>query len=188
MRKLAGIVALLLAAGCGVDPSVPQYMQDLPRTEEETLRVCEEIRHELGEDTQVERVENFFFVASNDTTQSFIQYKATIARIYRFLYEEYFTRKPEKPIRVYLFRDRTTYDVYCRSTYEKPPLDPVRLLHVPRAEDGDEHLDGDRDARPRAGPSPARGGFPGSARAGSTRASPPCSSSPGSGAARWWAS
>jgi hypothetical protein len=124
MRTIAGVVLLALLAGCGVDPAVPQYMQDLPRTEEETLRVCEEIRRELGEDTQVERVEDYFFVASNDSLQSFVQYKATIARVYRYLYEDYFTRKPEKPIRVYLFKDKTTYDIYCRSTYEKPPSTP----------------------------------------------------------------
>src|SRR5436190_4024500 len=125
MRTLAASAALLgLLAGCGVDPSVPQYMLDLPRTEEETLRVCEEIRHELGEDTHVERVEDYFFVASNDSTPKFIEYKATIARVYRYLYEDYFTRRPEKPIRVYLFRDKTSYDLYCRSTYEKPPSTP----------------------------------------------------------------
>ena len=42
MRTSVATLALLgLLAGCGVDPSVPQYMQDLPRTEEETLRVCD---------------------------------------------------------------------------------------------------------------------------------------------------
>ena len=122
--SVATLTLVALLAGCGVDPSVPQYMQDLPRTEEETLRVCEEIRRELGDDTQVERVEEYFFVASNDTTQSFLQYKATIARVFRYLYRDYFTRKPEKPIRVYLFRDKSSYDSYCRSTYERPPSTP----------------------------------------------------------------
>src|SRR6185503_6940027 len=125
MRIHAATALLLgLLAGCYVDPAVPQYMQDLPRTEEETLRVCDEIKRELGEETRVERVEDFFFVASNDSLQSFIQYKATIARVYRYLYEDYFTRKPEKPIRVYLFRDKLSYDIYCRSTYERPPSTP----------------------------------------------------------------
>lgn len=124
MRTVAGIFAFAVLAGCGADPSMPQYMQALPRTEEETLRVCEEIRHELGEDAQVERVEDYFFVATNDTLPSFIQYKATIARVYRYLYQDYFTQRPEKPIRVYLFKDKTSYDGYCRSTYEKPPSTP----------------------------------------------------------------
>ncbi|MBI3856266.1 MAG: hypothetical protein HY293_11305 [Planctomycetes bacterium] len=124
MRTAIGSVLILLAAGCGFDTSVPQYMQDLPRTEEETLRVCDEIRRELGDDTQVERVEDYFFVASNDTPQRFIQYKATITRVFRYLYEDYFSRRPEKPIRVYLFKDKGSYDRYCRSTYEKPPSTP----------------------------------------------------------------
>src|SRR5262247_1723790 len=124
MRTVAGAILTVVLAGCSIDNSVPQYMLDLPRTEEENLRVCEEIRRELGEETQVERVEDYFFVASNDSSQSFLQYKATIVRVYRYLYEDYFSRKPEKPIRVYLFKDKGTYDIYCRSTYDKPPSTP----------------------------------------------------------------
>lgn len=124
MRAFAVAVLIVVAAGCGTDPAVPQYMLDLPRTEEETLRVCEEIRHELGEDTQVERVEDYFFVATNDTVPKFIEYKQTVTRVFRYLYEDYFSRKPERPIRVYLFRDKSTYDSYCRATYEKPPSTP----------------------------------------------------------------
>ena len=69
MKKTAGLLLIALIAGCGLDSSLPQYMQDLPRTEEDTVKVCEEIRRELGEDTRVERVEDYFFVASNDTSQ-----------------------------------------------------------------------------------------------------------------------
>src|SRR5215204_2815526 len=124
MRAFAGAVLIVLAAGCGVDPAVPQYMLDLPRTEEETLRVCDEIRRELGEDTHVERVEDYFFLASNDSMAKFIEYQQTVIRVFRYLYEDYFTRKPERPIRVYLFRDKSSYDSYCRATYEKPPSTP----------------------------------------------------------------
>ncbi|HZE96555.1 MAG TPA: hypothetical protein VE981_05990 [Planctomycetota bacterium] len=124
MRNLVLLALFGLAAGCGVDPAVPQYMLDLPRSEEETLRVCEEIRHELGEETHVERVEDYFFVATNDSVERFVEYKSTITRVFRYLYEDYFTRKPEKPIRVYLFRDKTSYDSYCRATYDKPPATP----------------------------------------------------------------
>ena len=53
-RSLAILFAAL--AGCGVEPSIPQYMQDLPRSEEETLRMTTEIRRELGEGTRVEQV------------------------------------------------------------------------------------------------------------------------------------
>jgi len=83
-----------------------------------------EIRRELGPDTRVEQVEDFFFVASNDTDMMFHQCKATVARVFRYLHTDYFTKKPEKPIRVYLFKDRQSYEGYCASTYQKPPSTP----------------------------------------------------------------
>ena len=83
-----------------------------------------EIRRELGEGTRVEHVEEYFFVASNDTEAMFLQCKGTVARVYRYLHADYFTKKPEKPIRVYLFKDRQSYEDYCTATYQKPPSTP----------------------------------------------------------------
>ncbi len=124
MKKPAAILLFLAAAGCGAEPSIPQYMQDLPRSEEETLRMTAEIRRELGEGMRVEQVEEFFFVASNDSEASFRQCKGTVARIFNYLHADYFTKKPEKPIRVYLFKDRQSYEDYCTATYQKPPSTP----------------------------------------------------------------
>ncbi len=112
-----------LTASCGADP-IPQYMQDLPRTEEDAARVVQEIKRELGEETQVELVDDVFFVASNDTPRSFRTCKGTVARVFRCLYQDFFTKKPDKPIRVYLFRDKQTYEEYCRTAYQKPPSTP----------------------------------------------------------------
>ena len=123
MKKLLPIL-LLAVAGCGVEPSIPQYMQDLPRSEEESLRIIGEIRRELGDATRVDQVEEFFFVASNDTEASFRQCNGTVARVFRYLHADYFTKKPEKPIRVYLFKDRQSYEDYCTATYQKPPSTP----------------------------------------------------------------
>jgi len=124
MRTPFAVLLLALAAGCGPQPSIPQYMQDLPRTEDESLRMIAEIRRELGDSTRVELVEDYFFVASNDSEASMRTCKATVARVFRYLHTDYFTRKPEKPIRVYLFRDRQTYEDYCTATYQKPPSTP----------------------------------------------------------------
>jgi hypothetical protein len=120
MKRLFAVLAL---AGCGTDP-IPQFMQDLPRSEEEARRILEEIRRELGEESQAEQVEDCFFVATNDAPAKFKSYKGTIARVYRYLYQDYFTRRPEKPIRVYLFRDKTSYEDYVKTAYQKPPSTP----------------------------------------------------------------
>ncbi|HEX7898664.1 MAG TPA: hypothetical protein VF950_12945 [Planctomycetota bacterium] len=122
MRWLAPLVLSLTACGGGL--SVPQCMQDLPRSEEETLAIAAEIRKELGEDVKVERIENVFFVATNDSAASFKACQGTISRMYRYLRRDYFARSPEKPIRVYLFKDKASYEDYCKRTYEKPPSTP----------------------------------------------------------------
>jgi hypothetical protein len=117
------LAALAALGSCSADP-IPQYMQDLPRSEEDSARVTSEVRKELGEDVQVELIEDCFFVASNDTPAMFRACKGTISRMYRYLYQDYFTKRPEKPIRVYLFRDRSTYEAYCNAAYKKPPSTP----------------------------------------------------------------
>jgi hypothetical protein len=122
MKRAIGLAVVL--AGCGADPGVPRYMQDLPKSEEDALRIVREIRRELGEETLVEQVEDYFFVASNDTAEAFRRYKGTIARVFRYLYKDYFTKKPEKPIRVYLFRDKQSYEDYHKAAYDKPPSTP----------------------------------------------------------------
>jgi hypothetical protein len=121
MRALLLLPALLGA--CAWD-EVPQYMQALPRSDEDMAAVAAEIRKELGDDVRVERVEDVFIVATNDGAASFQACQGTIARMYRYLMRDYFARKPEKPIRVYLFKDKASYEDYCRRAYEKPPSTP----------------------------------------------------------------
>jgi hypothetical protein len=119
------LLPLLLAlAGCGDGLSVPQCMQDLPRDEEGSAAIAAEIRRELGDDTRIERVEDVFFVASNDSLASIKSCQATISRVARYLWRDYFEKKPEKPIRVYLFKDKASYEDYCKRAYEKPPSTP----------------------------------------------------------------
>ena len=122
MKRLPALI--LLAAGCDPSLLVPRYMQDAPRSEEDARRVTEEIRRELGPETRVELVEDIFFMASNDTARSFDRSKGTVAWVYRNLNRDFLGRKPAKPIRVFLFRDRQTYEEYCKASYKKAPSTP----------------------------------------------------------------
>lgn len=119
-RIMFGLAAL---AGCAQDPA-PSYMQDVPRSEEDVKRITREIRKELGDDFTVGRVGEIFFVASNTGSRTLERCEGTLRRMYDFLYSEFLTRKPAKPIRVYLFRDKESYDAYCNQAYEKPPSTP----------------------------------------------------------------
>jgi hypothetical protein len=121
MKRLLGLT--LLIAGCG-DLDIPRYMQAAPRSEEDSRRVAGEIRKELGPDARVDLVEDLFFVATNDTARSHERCKGTVTWVYRHLTKDFLARKPEKPIRVFLFRDKQTYEEYCKATYSKPPSTP----------------------------------------------------------------
>ena len=118
------IPLLILAAGCARDAVLPQYMQALPKSDEEARRISAKIRRELGKDARVERVEGYFFVATNDSARSFQRCRRTIGSMFRYLHRDYFDKNPEKPIRIYLFRDRKSYEAYCEATYDEPPSTP----------------------------------------------------------------
>lgn len=122
MRLFAALLPFLSA--CAWGPGIPQCMQAFPRSEAEAAAITAEIRRELGDRVLVERVEDWFFVATNDTPASFRSCKGTIERMVKHLYDGFFVKKPEKPIRVYLFRDKASYEDYCNRTYEKPPSTP----------------------------------------------------------------
>jgi hypothetical protein len=123
LKTAPALVLLLTAAACGA-PGVPQYMEDFPQDEAAAQLVVAGIRRELGEATRVERVEEYFFVATNDTPYSFTRSRETVSVMVRHLYAHYFERKPEKPIRVYLFRDKQTYEEHCEAAYGRPPSTP----------------------------------------------------------------
>ncbi len=122
MRRTVALALIL--SGCGPGLDIPRYMQDAPGSEEEVRRVIEEIRKELGPQTLVELVENVFFVASNDTPRTFERCKQTVSWVCRHLYRDFFSRRPDKPIRIFLFRDKSTYEEYCKTAYQKPPSTP----------------------------------------------------------------
>ena len=122
MRSLA--FALPFLSACAWGPGIPQCMQALPRSEAEAAAIIAEIRRELGDGVAVEQVEQWFFVATNDTPASFRSCKSTIERMVRHLYDGFFVKRPDRPIRVYLFRDKASYEDYCGRTYEKPPSTP----------------------------------------------------------------
>ncbi|MBI2901343.1 MAG: hypothetical protein HYY17_14255 [Planctomycetes bacterium] len=121
MNRLA--FALLLAAGCA-RPAPPSYMQDAPRTEEDVRKILKEVEEELGKDFIVERQGEVFFFASNAGETSYDRCRRTVARMWDFLYADYLTTKPTKPIRIYLFKDKATYEAYCKKAYSKPPTTP----------------------------------------------------------------
>lgn len=120
---ICGLAALV--AGCAVEPDpLPQYMQDAPRTDEDIRKAIAEIRKELGDDFIVDSVEGIFYLASNGGLDEYKRCRATLERMYRFLIRDFFEKKTVKPVRVYCFRDKETYEQYCKDAYQRSPSTP----------------------------------------------------------------
>lgn len=121
MSVRASLALLLpLSAACGLPPC----LERMPATPEEERAIIDHIRSELGDEVHVERLEGAFFTATNDTPGAMAAYRGTLQRMIRHLYAEYFTKRPDRPILVYLFRDKPSYDAYCRSAFRAPPATP----------------------------------------------------------------
>ena len=95
-----------------------------PETADESQRIREEIRKELGDGFHVVEVEPVFFVASNAGRTTLDACRGTISRVTGYLSKKLFTKQPTLPIRVFLFRDKETYEEYCEKTYGRPPGTP----------------------------------------------------------------
>jgi len=121
MRVL--FLAPLLLSACTRE-AIPQYMQDAPRTSLEANRIIEAIEEELGEEFTVTQQDKIFFIASNASPRLTERCKGTVRGMYNFLYKDYLKKKPTSPLRVYLFKDRKSYDAYCERAYDSPPSTP----------------------------------------------------------------
>jgi hypothetical protein len=85
--------------------------------------VVEEMQKDLGKGFLVEKLEPFV-VATDDSAQALKSYKATITRAMDAFYLDFFEKKPEKVIRVYLFKDKVSYGKYVEDSTGSPPPTP----------------------------------------------------------------
>lgn len=107
MKKLLPFVCLsLIAIGATVDDTVKAAGT------------------ELGGKFSVEVVEDLFVVASNDRQASTARAIGTVKNVYHALYKDFMKRKPTEPLKVYLFKDKGTYEGYNRKAYGRDPTTP----------------------------------------------------------------
>jgi hypothetical protein len=86
--------------------------------------LVETIRRELGPGYTIEPVEDLFVVAANTDRAGMEDGKSTVRRAYRALMKTFFVKKPARPIAVYLFRDRRSYEDYNVRHYGEKPSTP----------------------------------------------------------------
>jgi hypothetical protein len=113
-RILAALVALLATPACAA--AAP------PAETQEALAL--EIRRDLGPGYTIEPVEDLFVVAANTDRDGVEEGKSTVRRAYRALTKTFFDAKPDRPLAVYLFRDKRSYEDYCVRRYGEKPSTP----------------------------------------------------------------
>jgi len=106
-------VALLFVALAGCAP--PGVQRPPPSVEA--------IRAELG-DVEVQVVADLFFVACDGGKDELRRCAATVERMSKFLWADFFEKRPAVPVRIYCLRDARSYEEYVTRTYGRPPSTP----------------------------------------------------------------
>jgi hypothetical protein len=116
MGKAGSILLVALLAGCS------QAMYQISDEHMEQLRL--RIQEELGVNFTVEVIDEMWVVASNAEDHQIQRAAQTLKDYTQALTRTYFERRPERPVKVYLFRDKESYQSYCDKEYENPPRTP----------------------------------------------------------------
>jgi hypothetical protein len=115
-------VLLLAPPAAGAADPPPPDRESAPTPAQQALLL--DIRRDLGAGYTIEPVEDLFVVASNTDRDGMERGKGTVRRAYRALTRMVFESKPDRPIAVYLFRDKLSYDDYCTRHYGEKPSTP----------------------------------------------------------------
>jgi hypothetical protein len=116
-RPVSAGFLLALAACAGPAAATP----DLPAAQK---ALVVEVRRDLGPGYTIEPLEDLYVVAANTTRDRLERCKGTVRRAYRALMQTYFVKKPDRPIAIYLFRDKRSYEDYCVRRYGEKPSTP----------------------------------------------------------------
>lgn len=88
----------------------------------EIEKIKEEVKKELGEEFSIEVIEGWFVTAGNAKGNN--SAKRVIRGVYNAMYKDFLSKKIDYPIKVYLFKDKESYEAYHVKTYGKKPSTP----------------------------------------------------------------
>ena len=84
----------------------------------------EEVKNELGTEFKIEVLEKLFIVASNDDATNYKYAKNTVSHVFNAMYKDFMEKKPTEPIKVYLFKDKESYEKYHTEKLGRKPHTP----------------------------------------------------------------
>jgi hypothetical protein len=86
-------------------------------------KIKEEVQKELGEKFQVTTLLDLYVVASDDPV-ALKRGMGTVERVYKAMYKEFMKTRPTEPLKVYLFKDKASYEAYNKQAYGREPTTP----------------------------------------------------------------
>ena len=92
--------------------------------QDEAKKIIAEMKDRVGAGAIVEQVDPIFFAATDGTQRSLDRCKRTIASMQRGLYKDFLKKKPKKPLKVYLFKEKASYENYCEEFLNESPGTP----------------------------------------------------------------
>lgn len=108
LRWLYSGIFILCAASCA-------GTEDLPAVE---------MKQELGAGYSVQMYSQLFYIASNASRDQVQRCASTISMVEKSLERDFVKTKPPTPLRIYLFKDKASYDWYCRKKLLTEPSTP----------------------------------------------------------------
>lgn len=86
--------------------------------------VFDEVKKELGDAFSVRKHLDLFVVACDGEPDLMDRGLGTLKRVYEAMYKEFMKTRPSAPLKVYLFKDKKSYDAYNQRAYGRPPTTP----------------------------------------------------------------
>jgi len=105
----------LLAAAIQNPPS------EIERARAEAFKAASEI---LGVDPLVELRAGVFVIVTDGGRETMDRAAGTVTRVSAALYRQFFTQRTERPLKVFAFAGKASYDKFVRGTYGKDPTTP----------------------------------------------------------------
>lgn len=78
----------------------------------------------MDEGYSTSSVQDLFFVATDACERVLAEACVTLEQLYEFMYREFMETRPTRPIRVYLFKNKDSFDAWHRSKWGSDPDTP----------------------------------------------------------------
>jgi len=86
--------------------------------------LVDQIQKELGDKFTVKKHMDLFVVACDGDDETMKRGLGTLTRVYEAMFKDFMKTKPTDPLKVYLFKDKKSYDAYNKKAYGREPTTP----------------------------------------------------------------